>query len=87
MSSQDLLVVGLKLLGVYFAVLGIAQLGTAVVAVMINGAWVLREGRILTFDERAVLDEAAAIAAEVREAAAPKLALADTAARYFQACG
>jgi hypothetical protein len=32
---------------------------------MIDGAWVLREGRILTFDERAVLGEAGAIAAEV----------------------
>jgi hypothetical protein len=39
MSSQDLLVVGLKLLGVYFAVLGIAQLGTAVVAVIFAGGF------------------------------------------------
>jgi hypothetical protein len=60
---------------------------TAVAAVMIDGAWVLREGRILTFDERAVLDEAAAIAADVRAAAGPELALAEKAAPYFQACG
>jgi 5-methylthioadenosine/S-adenosylhomocysteine deaminase len=60
---------------------------TAVAAVMIDGAWVLREGQILTFDERAVLEEAGAVAAEVRAAAGPKLTLADRAAPYFQACG
>ena len=60
---------------------------TSVAAVMIDGAWVLREGRILTFDERAVFDEAVAIAAEVRAAAGPELTLAEKAAPYFQACG
>jgi 5-methylthioadenosine/S-adenosylhomocysteine deaminase len=60
---------------------------TSVAAVMIDGAWVLREGCILSFDERAVLDQAAAIAAEVGAAAGPELALAEAAAPYFQACG
>jgi 5-methylthioadenosine/S-adenosylhomocysteine deaminase len=60
---------------------------TAVAGVMIDGAWALRDGRILTFDEPAVLDEVAAISAEARAAAGPELVLAETAASYFQACG
>jgi 5-methylthioadenosine/S-adenosylhomocysteine deaminase len=60
---------------------------TAVAGVMIDGAWALRDGRILTFDEPAVLDEVSAIAAEARAAAGPELVLAETAASYFQACG
>jgi len=57
-----------------------------VAAVMIDGVWVLRDGRILAFDEPAVLAEVAAIASEVRAAAGPGLVLAETAAPYFQAC-
>ena len=54
---------------------------------MIDGTWALRDGRILIFDEAAVLDQVAAISAEVRAAAGPELVLAETAAPYFQACG
>jgi 5-methylthioadenosine/S-adenosylhomocysteine deaminase len=36
-------------------------------AVMVNGAWVLRDGRILTFDEAAALSAAADAHAEIRE--------------------
>jgi 5-methylthioadenosine/S-adenosylhomocysteine deaminase len=60
---------------------------TAVAAVMINGAWALRDGRILTFDEPAVLEQVAALSSEIRAAAGPELVLAETAAPYFQACG
>ena len=59
----------------------------AVTAVMIDGSWVFRDGRILTFDEAAVLAEVAEISTEVRAAAGPGLVLAETAAPYFQACG
>ena len=59
---------------------------TAVAAVMIDGSWVLRDARILAFDEAAVLAESAAIATEVRAAAGPALVLAETAAPFFQAC-
>jgi 5-methylthioadenosine/S-adenosylhomocysteine deaminase len=60
---------------------------SAVAAVMIDGTWALRDGRILAFDEAAVLDEVAAISAEVRATAGPELVVAETAAPYFQACG
>jgi 5-methylthioadenosine/S-adenosylhomocysteine deaminase len=60
---------------------------TAVAAVMINGAWVLRDGRILSFDEPAVLDQVAAVSAGVRAAAGPELVLAEAAVPYFQSCG
>ena len=53
---------------------------------MIDGVWVMRGGRILAFDEPAVLAEVAEIASEVRAAAGPGLVLAETAAPYFQAC-
>jgi len=59
---------------------------TAVASVMIDGRWVLRDGRILTFDEPAVLERAAAIAREARAAAGPALVLAETAAPYFLTC-
>jgi len=59
----------------------------AVAAVMVDGTWVLRDGRILTFDESAVIDRAAAIASEARAAAGPGLVLAETAAPYFRGCG
>jgi len=58
-----------------------------VTAIMIDGAWVLRDGRILAFDEAAVLARAGTIAAEVRAEAGPALVLAETAAPFFQACG
>jgi 5-methylthioadenosine/S-adenosylhomocysteine deaminase len=60
---------------------------SAVAAVMIGGAWALRDGRILTFDETDVLDQVAAVSAEIRAAAGPELVLAETAAPYFQSCG
>jgi 5-methylthioadenosine/S-adenosylhomocysteine deaminase len=67
----------------------LVQHGTAaaVAAVMIDGAWVLSEGRILAFDEAVVLARAETIAAEVRAEAGPALVLAETAAPFFQACG
>src|SRR5262249_43156421 len=43
----------------------------AVKSVMIDGVWVLRAGRILAFDESAVLERAAAVAEEARAAAGP----------------
>jgi len=58
----------------------------AVAAVMIDGTWVLRDGRILAFDEATVLAEAAAVTAEVRAAARPGLVLAETAAPFFGTC-
>lgn len=39
----------------------------AVDSVMVGGAWVMRQQRILTFDEAAVLAEAAGVIAELRE--------------------
>ena len=42
---------------------------SAVKALMIGGAWLLRHGRIEAFDEAEALDEAAACAAELRAAA------------------
>src|SRR5439155_653918 len=59
----------------------------AVASVMIDGVWVLRAGRILAFDEAAMLGQAAAVSAEVRAAAGPGLVLAETAAPFFQRCG
>jgi cytosine/adenosine deaminase-related metal-dependent hydrolase len=58
----------------------------AVAAVMIDGVWVFRDGRILAFDEAAVLAGVAAISSEIRAAAGPGLVLAETAAPYFQGC-
>ena len=59
---------------------------TTVAAVMIDGKWVLRDGRILAFDEAAVLAQAAAVTAKVHAAARPGLVLAETAAPFFQVC-
>jgi 5-methylthioadenosine/S-adenosylhomocysteine deaminase len=42
-------------------------------AVMVGGRWVYRDGRVLSFDEDAVLRDFAACRASVREAAAPAL--------------
>jgi 5-methylthioadenosine/S-adenosylhomocysteine deaminase len=55
----------------------------AVTAVMVDGAWVLRDGRILAFDEAAVIDRAEALAEEVRATARPDVELADLAAPCF----
>jgi 5-methylthioadenosine/S-adenosylhomocysteine deaminase len=61
--------------------------GAAVRAVMINGAWVLRDGRILAFDEAAVLDEVAARIEEILAGARAEVDFADTAAPYFSKLG
>lgn len=55
----------------------------AVKAVMINGEWVLREGRILAFDEAAVLDEVRALVPEILGRARAEVEFAETAAPYF----
>jgi len=55
----------------------------AVAAVMINGAWVLRDGRILAFDEPAVLAQVAALTAECLASAQSDVEFAETAAPYF----
>jgi 5-methylthioadenosine/S-adenosylhomocysteine deaminase len=80
---------GAALAGAPVSVPHLVQHGSAaaVAAVMIDGRWVLRDGRILAFDEAAVLAEAGALATEVRAAAGPALALAETAAPFFQRCG
>jgi 5-methylthioadenosine/S-adenosylhomocysteine deaminase len=56
----------------------------AVAAVMVDGNWVYRDGRVLSFDEQGVLDRYAAIAAEILDQAQPALALADAARPYFE---
>jgi 5-methylthioadenosine/S-adenosylhomocysteine deaminase len=55
----------------------------AVAAVMVEGRWVLRDGRILAFDEEAVLDRLAALGPELLAAARPAVDLAATAAAHF----
>jgi 5-methylthioadenosine/S-adenosylhomocysteine deaminase len=64
----------------------IVQHGSAdsVAAVMIDGKWVYRDGRILSFDERSVLDRYAAIGGEILDRAKPELELADAARPYFE---
>ncbi|MGH7265418.1 MAG: hypothetical protein ACREMB_11270, partial [Candidatus Rokuibacteriota bacterium] len=57
----------------------------AVAAVMVEGRWVLRDGRILAFDEDAVLDRLAAVGAEVLARARDDVGLATAAAPYFAA--
>jgi 5-methylthioadenosine/S-adenosylhomocysteine deaminase len=57
----------------------------AVAAVMVEGRWVLRDGRILAFDEEAVLDRVAAIGPELLAAARPAVELARATAPYFAA--
>jgi hypothetical protein len=60
----------------------------AVAGVMVEGRWVLRDGRILAFDEDAVLDRVAAVGTQVRAAAQRDVELAKAAAPYFlAACG
>jgi cytosine/adenosine deaminase-related metal-dependent hydrolase len=55
----------------------------AVAAVMVEGRWVLRDRRILAFDEAAVLDRLAALGPELLAAARPDLELATAAAAHF----
>jgi 5-methylthioadenosine/S-adenosylhomocysteine deaminase len=55
----------------------------AVAAVMVEGRWVLRDGRILAFDEEAVLDRLAALGPELLAAARPAVDLAAAAAPHF----
>jgi 5-methylthioadenosine/S-adenosylhomocysteine deaminase len=52
-------------------------------AVMIDGNWVYREGKVLTFDEDAARTRFAALRAEILDAARPELATADEAKTYF----
>jgi 5-methylthioadenosine/S-adenosylhomocysteine deaminase len=70
--------------------LGVPQLvqhatAAAVDAVMVEGRWVFRDGRLLAFDEDAVLERAAAVGAEVAARARGDLALAAAAAPYLTA--
>jgi 5-methylthioadenosine/S-adenosylhomocysteine deaminase len=55
----------------------------AVAAVMVDGRWVLRDRRILAFDEPAVLDRLAALGPGLLAAARPDVELATAAAGYF----
>jgi len=55
----------------------------AVTAVMVNGAWVLRDGRILAFDERAVIERVVAVTSELLARARADVELAEAAAPYF----
>jgi 5-methylthioadenosine/S-adenosylhomocysteine deaminase len=55
----------------------------AVTAVMVEGRWVLRERRILAFDEAAVLDRLATLGPELLAAAGPDVELATAAAGHF----
>jgi hypothetical protein len=57
--------------------------GAAVAAVMVEGRWVFRDGRILAFDEAAVLDRLAALGPELLAAAGPAVDLATAAAPHF----
>ncbi len=64
----------------------IVQHGSAdsVAAVMIGGTWVYRDGRILSFDEQAILDRYGELRVAILAGAAPALALADEARPYFE---
>jgi 5-methylthioadenosine/S-adenosylhomocysteine deaminase len=55
----------------------------AVAAVMVEGRWVLRDSRILAFDEDAVLDRLPAVGAELLARAGDGVELAKAAAPYF----
>jgi len=57
----------------------------AVAAVMVEGRWVLRDGRILGFDEDAVLGRLAAVGSELLATARDGVELAKAAAPYFAA--
>ena len=50
---------------------------------MVEGRWVLRDGRILAFDEDAVLDRLAALGPELLAAAGPAVEFAKAAAPHF----
>lgn len=52
-------------------------------AVMIDGNWVYRDGKVLTFDEGAARARFAALRADILATARPELATADEAAPYF----
>jgi len=52
-------------------------------AVMIDGSWVYRDGKVLTFDEDAARARFTEMRAEILAAARPELATADEAAPYF----
>ena len=52
-------------------------------ATMVGGAWVYRDGKVLSFDEDKARDRFAAVRAEILEAAKPELTTADEAAPYF----
>jgi 5-methylthioadenosine/S-adenosylhomocysteine deaminase len=53
-------------------------------AVMVGGAWVYRDGCILSFDETAMLARYAALSGDILARAAQGLALADEARPYFE---
>jgi 5-methylthioadenosine/S-adenosylhomocysteine deaminase len=55
----------------------------AVAAVMVEGRWVVRDRRILAFDEGAVLARVAALGPELLAAAGPDVELAAAAAAHF----
>ena len=57
----------------------------SVTAVMVNGAWALRDGRILTFDERAVIARVLDVTTELLARARADVELAAAAAPYFLA--
>jgi hypothetical protein len=60
-------------------------------SVMVGGAWVMRERRILAFDEAAVLSEAADVIRELRERTEPDRVILDQAlpvlSEQFRALG
>lgn len=55
----------------------------AVVAVMIDGAWVFRDGRIQTFDERAAVARFQGLAADLEVSAGPGVKLAEGLRPHF----
>ena len=55
----------------------------AVTAVMVNGTWVLRDGRILAFDEGAVIERVLGVTTELLAQARAGVELAEAAAPYF----
>lgn len=53
-------------------------------AVMVDGSWLYRDGRIVSFDEQEVLGRFAEVGAEILDRARPELELANEARRYFE---
>jgi hypothetical protein len=49
----------------------------------VNGAWALRDGRILAFDERGVIARVLAVTTELLARARTDVELAEAAAPYF----